>query len=180
MKMVTILHSLFLFKAMAQSNEEHEMVNQQTNGQKGVFGWKTSKKAQKNEVISTTHTLKSKANSSIRRVKSATALSLKGELHHSAPHTYYNWRGGLSMRRIPDTIKEEGPEMTLTQFAAKYQNSLPQQVLVTRGVYSEEDEDSTVANSERLNIHFIRHRESVSVHINNKKTKTFKEILNVM
>ena len=156
---------------MAQSNEGYAMVNQQTNSHKGVFGRKISQKVHKKEA---------KVNSSLRRAKSTTAVRSEEEPHCSAPHLYYNWRDGGAMRRIPDTIREEGPEMTLTKFAAKYQNSLPQQVLVTRGMYCEEDEDSTVASSERLNIHFVRHRESVSTRINNNKQKHFKNRLNAM
>ena len=53
-------------------------------------------------------------------------------------------------------------EMTLPEFAQQFQNDLPQQVVVTRGVYWRENLEVNISSSERLNIHFIRHRESVS------------------
>ena len=52
-------------------------------------------------------------------------------------------------------------EMILSDFARRFQNDLPQQVMVTHGVYSEDDQYINISNSERLNVHFIRHRESV-------------------
>lgn len=72
---------------------------------------------------------------------------------------------------IPRTVpQEEEPvsyellteEMTLPDFAMKYQNNLPQQVVVTHGVYCKENLEVDISSSERLNIHFVRHRESVS------------------
>lgn len=53
-------------------------------------------------------------------------------------------------------------EMTLPKFAQCFQNNLPQQVVVTHGVYWRENMEVNISSSERLNIHFIRHRESVS------------------
>ena len=53
-------------------------------------------------------------------------------------------------------------EMTLPEFAQRYQNNLPQQVVVTHGVYWRENMEVNISSSERLNIHFVRHRESVS------------------
>lgn len=54
-------------------------------------------------------------------------------------------------------------EITLPEFAQKYHNDLPQQVIVTHGVYWKENMEINISNSERLNIHFIRHRESVKI-----------------
>ena len=53
-------------------------------------------------------------------------------------------------------------EMTLSEFAQRYQSNLPQQVVVTHGVYWRDNMEVNISSSERLNIHFIRHRESVS------------------
>lgn len=53
-------------------------------------------------------------------------------------------------------------EMTLSDFARQFQNCLPQQVVVTYGVYCRDNLEVDISSSERLNIHFIRHRESVS------------------
>ena len=59
-------------------------------------------------------------------------------------------------------IKYASEEMSLSRFASQYQNSLPQQVMVTDGVYWKEHTEVNISNSEKLNVYFVRHRESVS------------------
>ena len=59
-------------------------------------------------------------------------------------------------------LEYSSEEMSLSQFASLFQNSLPQQVEVTDGVYWRENVEVNISNSERLNVYFVRHRESVS------------------
>ena len=65
--------------------------------------------------------------------------------------------GGINLYTV------SSKEMLLSEFAQQYQNNLPQQVVVTHGVYWDENLEVNISSSERLNVHFIRHRESVSV-----------------
>ena len=83
-------------------------------------------------------------------------LTLSGHTHK--PHT-------TPTAKCDDDIpsyKFVTDEMTLPEFALQFQNELPQQVVVTHGVYWKENLEVNISSSERLNIHFIRHRESVS------------------
>jgi hypothetical protein len=63
----------------------------------------------------------------------------------------------------PGGMNSDSLEMTLCEFAREYHDRLPQQVLVTHGVYWKENLEVNISSSERLNIHFIRHRESVKI-----------------
>ena len=96
-----------------------------------------------------------------RRTVSTSALTAEPLKPEPSPTTYYN--AAAVVMNMPPVIKQESEEMCLSEFAMRYQNNLPQQVVITKGVYSEDTMDIDISSSERLNIHFIRHRESVSV-----------------
>ena len=70
----------------------------------------------------------------------------------------------------PGGMNSDSLEMTLCEFAREYHDRLPQQVLVTHGVYWKENLEVNISSSERLNIHFIRHRESVSPSVRTANT----------
>ena len=119
--------------------------------------WNKIKTGPKPKPRRTRHT----SDSAIHLITSpSSSATLPTSLPHSAgPTTTHNTPHEHSAE--PE-IKYASEEMDLAQFASQYQNNLPQQVIVTDGVYWKEHTEVNISNSEKLNVYFVRHRESVS------------------
>ena len=151
---------------MAQSRQQpgYELVSPppiSENGRKGIFHRNKRKVSNGPKPAPRRHV--SETTRSRRRAQSTSFLDEQPNKPQRSVSQYYNIRTP-DMAKGLSAVRDRGSEMMLAEFAAKYQNDLPQQVRVTKGVYCAEDEDFTISNSERLNIHFIRHRESVSTY----------------
>ena len=96
-----------------------------------------------------------------RRIQAQRNMTTPHYQHPPLRYTYYDQLSENLPSASLGAGMECAREMTLAQFGSVYQDNLPQQVLVTKGVYSANDDEFTISNSEKLNIYYVRHRDSV-------------------